>query len=515
MILHYIICHYDKDGHLVLNDDLLSKLPQSSMVLVINNISRAKDLDPSDLDYGVRKVITLDIDSISKVRNKVIEDFLNSDATHMTMIDGDDDISDRYHEFLEKFSINVDTIGIFGGTWVNPIGLRQHILNYMDSSKLLKYAVHYTNWLYLYSREFLKSLPTHYPDWDGYSFAEDEFFYARIRHLFPDRVPVLCEDLYIYREANSEVAKMDDEESDRVTSYFNLEYPKNYEEFIHDGRGKIVPKYILTIVIPTVGRTTLIDTLLSIFHPSLSSRVKVIVSYNSQKDLNNQSQDLLEMITQLNAKVVVNEFEEGVGANKLTGMRKVDTKYLMVLDDDDGLNGLALKRIIIALDRVNPTWISFNWSDERIDPIGIPQVIHMNKQLVLDKIFDYDKYSEESYKYLYPNSSMVVDTKVALAEIDKMSVKYSALTYGEDILLMSSICLNYPGLLIEGQLLYSGSTLSGVSRRVPIKEEVQPLIDELYYRVVNSEKDESRYWIRIMSNLFKRINYVKLASEKK
>ena len=514
MILHYIICHYDKGGNLVINGDLLTKIPRSSVILVINNISRAKDFDPSNLDYAIKKVITLDIDSISRVRNKIIEDFLNSEATHMTMIDGDDDISDRYHEFLDKFSINVDTIGIFGGTWVNPIGLRQSILNYMNKSKLLKYAVHYTNWLYIYSRKFLKSLPTCYPDWGGYSFAEDEFFYARIRHLFPDKVPVLSEDLYIYKEANSEVAKMDDEDSDRLTSYLNLEYPKSYEEFIHNGKGMIVPKYILTIVIPTIGRSTLVDSLLSIFRSASSDRVKIIVSYNSQNNLNNQNQDLLDLITQLNASVLVNEFDEGVGANKLTGMRKVDTKYLMVLDDDDGLNGIALNQIILALDEFNPTWISFNWSDDIIDSIGPIQITKMSKQLVLDKIFDYDKYSDESYKYLYPNSSMVVDTKVALAEIDKMSVKYSALTYGEDILLMSSICLNYPGLLIEGKLLYSGSTSSGVSRRVPIKEEVQPIIDELYYRVINSEKQESRYWIRIMSNLFKRINYVKLASEK-
>lgn len=221
-----VLTHVNKLNKLELNKDLIDSINSQStegdFYLVINNPQGKMNIDKAIESFNapltVFKGIITSIDiGVSKVRNFILNTVKDcEDYTHVTFIDGDDNIQKNYVEVLNKYLNRVKTFLVFTCQWYKTRDVHYKIYP--------EYAVHYVNWCYLWNIDFLRRNEVRYPSTSN-QIPEDEMLYAyllQIRREFR----FLDQDLYIYNYFNAGISKLDSEDSRELVKYLTFKQCK-------------------------------------------------------------------------------------------------------------------------------------------------------------------------------------------------------------------------------------------------------------------------------------------------
>lgn len=208
----------------------------------------------------------------------------------------------------------------------------------------------------------------------------------------------------------------------------------------------------LTVVIPSIGRESLINSIKSV---DISAKIVIGISKDDYEKLSSEARDYID--ESFNTDIVIFESRLSPGASKDHLIRtQVYTKYVTIMDDDDQFNpGFLNWALAILEDHVKtPCWVTSLWSSQATkEDFGIFEFISDSKT-IFEKLFEYSKYSDEYFKdHIYPNSSTVFRTELYKQIPNKF--KYEG-KYGDDILPNIWLMLHYPGI----QAKFSGAIIS-------------------------------------------------------
>lgn len=211
-VLTVVLSYINKDGEWVMNPYLYNKVKDNPNVMIVVN-------DRYYLwDNRVPDVILDHNTSVARSRNSILNFAKNSSFEYLTMIDGDDDITENYFEVIN--SLSTDSFIVFDGYWNNG---KLHILSNHPKLHMIKYV----NWLYFWNINWMIKNNIHYPDVDD-SWAEDELLFTYIA-LRTEVFKIRIGPIYIYNHKEGVVNTLDKDESDELTTYYNYSKEFKYE----------------------------------------------------------------------------------------------------------------------------------------------------------------------------------------------------------------------------------------------------------------------------------------------
>ena len=234
----------------------------------------------------------------------------------------------------------------------------------------------------------------------------------------------------------------------------------------------------LTVVIPSIGRESLINSIKSV---DISAKIVIGISKDDYEKLSSEARDYID--ESFNTDIVIFESRLSPGASKDHLIRtQVYTKYVTIMDDDDQFNpGFLNWALAILEDHVKtPCWVTSLWSSQATkEDFGIFEFIGSQVQTT-KKLFDYNSYTPEYFKeHIYPNSSTVFRTE--LYKMVPRSFRYQG-KYGDDILPNLWLMSRYSGIQAKFSGAVIGTEENTVSRNISI-DDLEQCIARLNFAI--------------------------------
>lgn len=256
---------------------------------------------------------------------------------------------------------------------------------------------------------------------------------------------------------------------------------------------------LLTVIIPTIGRKSIEDSLKSIDYPA-----KIVVATDIECE---NFKDISESAKKYGARLILTG-EHGAGNVKNNAIELVDTPYFIILDDDDQFIPEFLNTAMyFMLFNVKIGWFSTHWKE------GITELMSSSAALVkpdsfLNRYFDFDDYSNQK-NYIYPNSSILWKTELYQEYIRNGGYRFQGNTQ-DDVLICTDFMSKYMGFNHFGYGFIVGKDPESVSRKeVNLSDENKNLIDELVRRSISGNED-AKLWRKVMYNILAIWNYTKI-----
>lgn len=257
----------------------------------------------------------------------------------------------------------------------------------------------------------------------------------------------------------------------------------------------------LSIIIPTIGRESILDTLRSVMHPNIH---EYLIVDDSKEGIPEELKSSIHGICH-EATFLTTVGGEGPGFTKSMGISSVTSDYFLIIDDDDQLVGdQSISVIMDVLRDLRPNWVSFHWGSKKTDPYDV-KMRYLSQGDLMDWLFDFSHYNPEgNFDVVYPGSSVVFNTKKFREQDTWMHHKYA-----DDALSASLFMYRNSGVDLLMNLGQVGHTTGSVSRGLPDEQDVRFALEEIRdYRDKDFSPFEKEFLDKVLDNIFKRLNHI-------
>jgi hypothetical protein len=256
----------------------------------------------------------------------------------------------------------------------------------------------------------------------------------------------------------------------------------------------------LSIIIPTIGRNSILDTLESVRNFGI---YEYIIVDDSETGLSSQLKSRIKALVP-GVTFLCTDGTQGPGVAKSLGVSRVCTKYFLILDDDDKLRIHGIDLILSILKDLSPDWLSFHWGSD--DPNWKDlKFRYVPVNGLYDRLFDFSVYDPKgNFDVIYPGSSIVFNTKKFRNQGILMKHRYA-----DDALASSVFMYRHPGIDILMNLGIVGHTTDSVSRGLPNESDVRESLLEIKdFKNLTRSSDERKFLNKVIDNIFKRLNHI-------